>query len=1088
MNNDLSRAERSAGQIGKAFAELSRSSSSLTNNISPVGAKAAVSLQTMQARADQLRSSMSSLGAQVNNGSISIDTAARKYQGYASELKKVQGSLDTYAAASQKADNASKGFIDRHGGMTAVLAKSAIAFAAVVKGADFLVDSLKKVAEVAQEGAGIAQLSDSFDNLTKNILGVPDLLNQMRGAAKGTISDVSLMSSFLTVAAGTTGEFGKSLAANVPRIIEIAKAASVLNPALGDTTFFFESLAKGIKRAEFRLVDNLGLNVRVREANARYAESIGVTVKELSAEQRQIAFLNETLRVGGLLIDQVAGKTDSLVDPYQKLTVLAENAGNALKEAFARELVDAMQEVGESTEGVEKNLIDLSTTIGKMGAGVALGELTKLAAVLQVLADIRDPSASLGGLGDFVGLIGKLASFDIGSIEAVIGILREIGVLPKGIDEAARALGRVREEAGRSHRELTSAFRDPVPVMREWTDEAKEAAIAAGDLGGELAGMEEGTRVNPLALRMAVLQGYQAALRVGTEETKKFKEEQKKLNDELAKGIGEELARGIEAQAEAFNALDSRMDAGYNRIRKETLSISDLMKRGFTLEQATVAFEAQSEALANALDVIREKASAAREAFLGIIDATKEDPTKALVSPERDVTFRTGGGATPWQTEALERYQDALVSTGQELFDLQTGFKRVGDSAEDQGEAIAGAHAEMRQYQGAISALGIPATQFGQAHLEMALNIEEFRKANLAAIVAAGASEAAVTSYGIAIGEFSKEEADAAHVTQKLIEAQGRLADKVAQGLISPESMERQLLAIFEGLKSSLARAELAAPVGFVLEPNSVDRLNDFFAGDVGEITVRPIPDMAFFEEEIGRGVVRVPVEIEPTRDVTSGGFFEEVLGQGVTRVEAGVDITTSTDDAYDDIAAWFDGGGERVANFNVKTVDEGDAFTIFQGEVDAWIEQQHQLEITANTDPAADAIQSALAQFENFTITVHANVEGLPGAPPESGPRYDFPEFQHGGFVERGRGLRGGAMPAILHEGEYVLNKNSVDKLGRNFIENLNAGRGGGQNTITLNNYGSMGGGGQGGMPAYGSDTFWNELEGLFRRHGVTI
>lgn len=69
-------------------------------------------------------------------------------------------------------------------------------------------------------------------------------------------------------------------------------------------------------------------------------------------------------------------------------------------------------------------------------------------------------------------------------------------------------------------------------------------------------------------------------------------------------------------------------------------------------------------------------------------------------------------------------------------------------------------------------------------------------------------------------------------------------------------------------------------------------------------------------------------------------------------------------------------------------------------------------------------------------------------------------PEFQQGGLVHGwGRRVGSGRVPAWLHEGEFVMNRQAVDRLGLSLLDGLNRGTaGGGQaaNTISIDPDGS--------------------------------
>ena len=189
----------------------------------------------------------------------------------------------------------------------------------------------KKAFDLGKEGAAIKQTGQSFDFLIKKVGASADLLDQLRTASRGTISDMDLMSSTATLLAGAQGELATELAQSTPRLLEIAKAAQKLNPALGSTTFLYDSLATGVKRASPMILDNLGLTIRLGAANSAYAEELGKTVAELTAAEMKQALLNETLRAGAVLIEQAGGTTESATDEYDIFETAIGNLTDAMK-------------------------------------------------------------------------------------------------------------------------------------------------------------------------------------------------------------------------------------------------------------------------------------------------------------------------------------------------------------------------------------------------------------------------------------------------------------------------------------------------------------------------------------------------------------------------------------------------------------------------------------------------------------------------------------------------------------------------------------------------------------------------------------
>jgi len=226
--------------------------------------------------------------------------------------------------------------------------------AAVAAGA-----AMKAAFDLGREGEQINQTAESFDLLLQKVGAAPDLLNQLSEAANGTIPKMELMSSTATLLAGASGDLATDLANATPRLLEIAKAANKLNPSLGTTTQMFNSIAVGVKRAQPLILDNLGLTIKVGEANERFAASIGKTVEQLTGEEKSQAILNDTLRAGSILIGQVGGNTDSATDSYDQLTVAASEVTDTIKLLAAQLLrPEIMFAVGWAKSALEAQKLD----------------------------------------------------------------------------------------------------------------------------------------------------------------------------------------------------------------------------------------------------------------------------------------------------------------------------------------------------------------------------------------------------------------------------------------------------------------------------------------------------------------------------------------------------------------------------------------------------------------------------------------------------------------------------------------------------------------------------------------------------------
>ena len=296
------------------------------------GGMAAMKHQLLATTANATRSSMMNLSSTIGEGGHTVETAAAEFERMGGKLAETEAEMERLIPTTQTAGEKFKSFAASAGMVVAALGAAAIAFKATYAAA-------KKFYDLSQEGAQLTQLRDSFDLLNASVMKTPSLLGDMVSATNDTMTEADAMQSILTLVAGSSEKLTQEFARAAPKLAEIAKAANKLNPTLGDTNFMFQSIARGVKRLEPRLLDNLGLNVRMASANERWSETMGISVEAMTAENKVQAALNETLRVGKNLIDQVGGSTESAVDGYLQLEAATENYKNAYKESLAAMMI-----------------------------------------------------------------------------------------------------------------------------------------------------------------------------------------------------------------------------------------------------------------------------------------------------------------------------------------------------------------------------------------------------------------------------------------------------------------------------------------------------------------------------------------------------------------------------------------------------------------------------------------------------------------------------------------------------------------------------------------------------------------------------
>jgi hypothetical protein len=227
------------------------------------------------------------------------------------------------------------------------LGKMAAGFSAAAAG----VATAKKVFDFSKEGAQVLRMEESFSRL-----GIS--MSTLRIAAGGTVDDMTLMSSTAKLVAGTTGQLTEEMKRAAPELIKVARAAVQLDPTIGTVAETYQALATGIKKNQPLLIDNANIAVKVGTANEKMAESLGKTVNELTDEEKQIALLNETLRAGGVIIEQVGGIAEDAASDFDRLDASWANYTNSLKKSgselsgvagYTADFLDVSAEVANNT-------------------------------------------------------------------------------------------------------------------------------------------------------------------------------------------------------------------------------------------------------------------------------------------------------------------------------------------------------------------------------------------------------------------------------------------------------------------------------------------------------------------------------------------------------------------------------------------------------------------------------------------------------------------------------------------------------------------------------------------------------------------
>jgi hypothetical protein len=341
-----------------------------------------------------------------------------------------------------------------------------VAFNAVSKlGQSFL--------EAAANGAKFTAIEGSFQRLAESIgQSGTAMLMVSRSATKGLISDLDLMQSankaMLLGLPVTAKEMGT-----------LSKAAITLGRAMGlDATTSLDNLITALGRSSPLILDNLGLTVKVGEANEAYARSLGKTASQLTDAEQKMAFyraamdaaLRKTEELGEVQLGVVEQMSRLGVSTANLVTTMASGANESRTFAGflgwiadqaerATKNVDELSEARRNLANSGRDTSFLTSTIGA-DRGAVQEEMRRIQSARSLLlAQAASPALRVApGLGI------------AGPTDAEIKALEEQG---KKIEEQAKKLQQRFERL----REITDSL-----FGRDVIARANDFAVALGDV------------------------------------------------------------------------------------------------------------------------------------------------------------------------------------------------------------------------------------------------------------------------------------------------------------------------------------------------------------------------------------------------------------------------------------------------------------------------------------------------------------------------------------------------------------------------------------------------------------------------------
>ena len=204
--------------------------------------------------------------------------------------------------------------------------KSALKVGASFFAARGLITGLTRSIELAGR---FEKVERGFSNLAKASGFSSQSLGKLQKATDGTMSSMQLMTQ-------ANNAMLLGIVDSEDQMAELFDISQRLASSLGkDTTFGIESMVTGLGRQSKLMLDNLGIMVDTNKAYKDHAKALGVTVGQLSDQQKKQGFVNAAMVQANMLVSKLGIETMTSADHIDRMKVALEESAIELGTTFS---------------------------------------------------------------------------------------------------------------------------------------------------------------------------------------------------------------------------------------------------------------------------------------------------------------------------------------------------------------------------------------------------------------------------------------------------------------------------------------------------------------------------------------------------------------------------------------------------------------------------------------------------------------------------------------------------------------------------------------------------------------------------------
>jgi len=310
-----------------------------------------------------------------------------------------------------------------------------------------------KAVEFTKLAADAAQSADAFDKVVTDMgENSVEVFNEIKEAAQGLIPDAEIKQSATTAL---------SLGVPLEKLAQLMEVARAKSREMGtDASKAFADLATGIGRGSPMILDNLGLTIKLGDANQKMAGSLGKTVKELTKQEKTLALTNAVIDAGAKSIKRYADASLTSKEKTQKFEASLEN----LKVKIGNELLSPFTKL---TEQMTKWIDSLdSDSISAFGDAVG-GLFSAVGLLVGAVSDLNDILIPDWLAGENVGLIDGTAKAINHVSEAVKNVSEQMKDVSDGGGGGGSSWGEDIAKNSKTAEEATKSLSKTVEKLSE---------------------------------------------------------------------------------------------------------------------------------------------------------------------------------------------------------------------------------------------------------------------------------------------------------------------------------------------------------------------------------------------------------------------------------------------------------------------------------------------------------------------------------------------------------------------------------------------------------------------------------------------